>query len=236
MVYISTHSQSSPAQVTCVRQVPSTLHDTRSARHSLHTSTHIVSIPQRNCLALHSYTLILARRSVSSAQRFARPTIPPALICLPSAKRAKRSSVFRWNGFLSLASAALAFQTHYTPASPPRPACSSGAGVAAPHAMSPRVWRAVYGRRGACVALSICHAHTEEVRETGAAATDSAAASHALRRGLRFCFTLCGGCDCFPRPAMHLGRGVSAQSASSRCAQCGVWPWECGPGLYMLRV
>ena len=80
-------------------------------------------------------------------------------ICLPSAKRAKRSSVFRLNRFL-LVSAALALQSfrltdsHYTCSFPKSSLCSSGAGVAAPHSMSPRVWRARFGRRGACVARS----------------------------------------------------------------------------------
>ena len=126
---------------------------------------------------------------------------------------------------MSLASAALAFQTHYTPASPPRPACSSGAGVAAPHAMSPRVWRAVYGRRGACVALSICHAHTEEVRETGAAATDSAAASHALRRGLLHSMRRM---RLFPSSCDALGaRGVSAKREQPVCAM-----WRVAMGMW----
>ena len=79
--------------------------------------------------------------------------------CLPSAERAKRSSVFRLNRFL-LVSAALALQSfgltdsHYTCSFPKSSLCSSGAGVAAPHSMSPRVWRARFGRRGACVARS----------------------------------------------------------------------------------
>ena len=143
--------------------MPSTLHDTRSARHSLHTSTHIVSIPQRNCLALHSYTLILARRSVSSAQRFARPTIPPALICLPSAKRAKRSSVFRWNGFLSLASAALAFQTHYTPRPllPPQDQLARAARAWQRPTLCLPACGEPFGRRGACVARSCAHCEEE---------------------------------------------------------------------------